>query len=196
MNIELLPRLVVNNVIIFALLILFGKILMPQWSYFHIFIFMNVMMILVYIVHRFSHEIPTFIGNVHRKYHHEHNDTPFWNHFYEFIYDFMIGGGFIGIISIIFGFTRTINPSLCFFFALSYTFVHLYDYTYQKKSKQHQSHHKELECNYGPDFYDHVFGSSCDNTIEDHNQNSLSVVFAFLIIFLYKYYLGRLGGKI
>ena len=77
------------------------------------------------------------------------------------------------------GFVPTI---LIFYFAIIFVSVHLINYSLLHLSHSHNIHHKYINCNFGPDFLDHIFGTNCDDQVENLDYFIPNVVFSFFLI--------------
>jgi len=70
---------------------------------------------------------------------------------------------------------------LIFYFAILYISVHLINYSLLHNSPSHELHHKYINCNFGPDFLDHMFRTNCDDQVENWNYMIPNVVFSFFL---------------
>lgn len=78
---------------------------------------------------------------------------------------------------------RILYPRTIAVFALAYTITHLIQYHADAGSHVHRLHHRnDGRCNYGPDFADHLFGTSCDGTVENTTLYSVNAVVAALLV--------------
>lgn len=159
----------------------------PTYSLLYITLTLSIFSILIYWLHRWTHQTRNWFTELHIKYHHQHLQNPL-TILIEIIFDFMGAGGFIALFSILFGLQSWISPYLAIYFGLIYMFIHLYTNTYLQDSKQHLLHHKHQKYNFSPDVLDHVFQTSFDNTVEDNNQNIPLAILATSITLAYKYY--------
>lgn len=74
----------------------------------------------------------------------------------------------------ILGLEKWILMDVILYFTISYTSVHIINYSLRRSHihVQHHVQHKETGrvCNLGPDWLDHVFGTSCDGRVEKSNE--------------------------
>ena len=139
----------------------------------------------VYFVHRLLHILPRtgIIGflNTHFKYHHEHIKTidRRLELFFEAIADL---GMNLSLIPIEWAIGFYFVPfSVTVLFAISYTTVHIVNYSLIGNDR-HKQHHLLLEKNFAPDPVDHLFGTNSDAGCEDMNPlcfNAMAVVIPF-----------------
>jgi hypothetical protein len=61
---------------------------------------------------------------------------------------------------------QLIHPLIIVFISLVYVSVHIINYSIFG-SETHSRHHKDPSVNFGPDFYDHLFGTNYDSTCEN-----------------------------
>jgi hypothetical protein len=114
-----------------------------------------------------------------------HNDDENINKNYLFIE--CINNIFIFIVIyfinyyLLFGFIPNI---LIFYLATIYVTYHLINYSLLNLSPSHILHHKYIHCNYSPDFFDHLFGTNCDDQVENFDSMIPNVVFAFFLTYI------------
>ena len=70
---------------------------------------------------------------------------------------------------------------LIFFTMIIYLTTHIINYSMLGQSKIHILHDKRVTCNYGPDGLDHLFGTNCDEQVENYDHIIPNVFFAFFI---------------
>ena len=83
------------------------------------------------------------------------------------------------------GLTHYFPPIVIFLGTITYTSFHFVNYT-MFESKTHAAHHAHLNCNYGPDWLDHVFGTSCDGTVENTNAVAINAVVVAVVLLVLK----------
>jgi sterol desaturase/sphingolipid hydroxylase (fatty acid hydroxylase superfamily) len=173
---------IVQKNIWFTIVTLLGAyLLQPQWTLWYTTLFMTFLTFTIYWLHRWAHYHNNWYTNLHVKYHHQQIQS--WKtKIIEFIFDISGSGAILALISILFGLENWISPTLCLYFALIYTGIHLYTNTYLKNSPQHDQHHRNNQCNFSPDICDHLFQTSFDHSVENNNQNIPVSITAFLII--------------
>ena len=141
-----------------------------------------------YFLHYVSHQINEssplwFMANHHVTYHH-HGHHDGYNMTIEFLQNFLFAGGFNALIGFYLPF---FNPIVCIFIGLFYAIYHMVHLTLLKQSPQHIAHHTEFHkghhCNYGPDILDHLFGTNCDNTVEEMNKYSLTAIVLATVLY-------------
>jgi hypothetical protein len=70
---------------------------------------------------------------------------------------------------------------LIFYIMIIYISIHIINYSLLHVSHSHNLHHKYINCNFGPDFLDHIFGTNCDNQVENVDYFIPNVVFSFFL---------------
>lgn len=118
--------------------------------------------------------------SLHLKFHHNKDDNI--NKKYLFV-EVICNTVFFIIIYFIndyllFGFIPNI---IIFYSAFIYITNHLINYSLLNLSPSHKLHHKYINCNYGPDFLDHLFGTNCDEQVEKFDYMIPNIVFSFFI---------------
>jgi hypothetical protein len=147
----------------------------------------------VYWVHRGLHVVPRdgLIGflNTHWRWHHQTVKTldRRVELFFEAIAD--LGMSFL-LLLIQWAIGIYIIPvSSIFIFAVSYTSIHLINYSIIG-SKSHRLHHTELEKNFGPDAIDHMHGTNYDDEYEDMDPIALNTIATTALLYPLKQYFG------
>jgi len=140
-----------------------------------------------YYSHMAFHETWFDNFNLH-KYHHDKILSKKWQYrFLEFFIDVFIFGG---VLLIPFGImiekitnVRIFNYRGIFFWALLYATYHI-NWHFLPSPNPHYHHHEYLNCNYGPDIIDILFGTKMDeDLIEDMNSAIINILIIFGIFF-------------
>jgi hypothetical protein len=142
--------------------------------------------------HRAQHQLPTdgiwkYI-NLHPAMHHYKKikvSRPI-ELVLEFIYEVFICLLFPIVIQLLSG-DWIIPLSIIIYFALFFALNHVVYYSILH-SDVHEKHHKNVEINFIPDYFDHLFGRNADSHYEDMNQQIPLLVMAALATHLLKLY--------
>jgi hypothetical protein len=181
---ETLLQIFKVQMICISLLFLFSILLTyKKTSPFLSIISISIIFILSYLIHIiFSLNIFKNISP-HLIFH--HNDDENINKKYLFIEFFINIFLFIIIYFInyylLFGFIPNI---LIFYSATIYVTNHLINYSLLNLSPSHILHHKYIHCNYGIGLLDHLFGTNCDDQVENFDYIIPNVVFAFFLTYI------------
>ena len=139
-----------------------------------------ILFLYVYIGHIFASLNIFKEYNPHLYFHHNKDDEI--NKKYLFIEFFSNIFLFIIIYFINYYLLYGFIPNILIFYSASiYVTNHLINYSLLNLSPSHILHHKYIHCNYGPDFFDHLFGTNCDEQVENFDYIIPHVVFAFFI---------------
>ena len=138
-----------------------------------------------YFYHMSCHLFPGIIY-IHKYIHHNHNISYFVGLFVQFFVDSLLFLSiylFNHIIPIPF-----LSKTVLLYIAILYISTHMLNYSTLHIKNNHVLHHtlyeKDLkECNYGPDLFDHLFGTTCDGTFENMSWIIPNAVFAFLVTY-------------
>jgi hypothetical protein len=126
----------------------------------------------------YSHMLFHQINSLHNYHHGPFCDTLKFR-VLEFFIDFAIFGGIILIpIGKCFEYfcSRMFNYYGIFFWALLYSTYHI-NWHFTTSLNPHQHHHKYLDCNYGPDIIDILFGTKMEiDVIENMNSAIINIV--------------------
>jgi hypothetical protein len=143
-----------------------------------------------YFTHVVLHIIP-YEYNVHLLFHHsktEETDNFFRYLMIEFFTNIMFFVVFYFLQSMIN--IHFVPNILIFYYAFFYISVHIINYSIFHLGNNHHLHHinydpDELQdtCNYGPDYFDHFFNTSCNDDYEDLNHTIPNLIIAFLVTY-------------
>lgn len=141
----------------------------------------------------YSHMLFHYFNTLH-KHHHDHLicETLFYRGL-EFLIDFVVFGGLILIpFGMLFEYlfhSRMFNYYGIFFWSLLYSTYHI-NWHFMESLNPHQHHHKYLNCNYGPDIIDILFGTKMDiDVIENMNSAIINIFCIFLFFLIFRKYL-------
>ena len=84
-----------------------------------------------------------------------------------------------------FGLSKWAPPVVVLLSVLTYTSYHFVNYTVLKQSTVHRDHHLRGHCNFGPDWLDHAFGTSCTGEVENTNVVSVNLVIITAVLWLF-----------
>ena len=141
-----------------------------------------------YISHRLAHEIP-FLGKISgHDYHHEETKN-FYKKLMEFLSDMFAAGGLLLIINFILHLKKIyiFNNYVILLFMIGFPIVHFINYHYYISKSYHYYHHKNINTNFSPDIFDHLFGTNLDLYFED-NSHMLPI---FSVVGIFVYYLSK-----
>lgn len=177
----------------YLLLIIFAyvfsiNLVYPRFSILSIGIQTIAINIWLYLIHILSHKLPNSVLNFHLYSHHNKClHLPRWLELTgEFFINISSSINLAGIKYMI-GMPY-LSYTIIFFYGLWYSSVHIINYSLLK-SPDHEVHHKERKYNFGPGFYDMLFGTLKSNNSETsrYEINNLIVIF-LLFNMLSKYY--------
>lgn len=82
-----------------------------------------------------------------------------------------------------------LSKTVLLYVTILYISTHMINYSTLDIKNNHSLHHKLFEnevkeCNYGPDLFDNLFGSSCDGTFENMVWIIPNALFSFLVTYL------------
>jgi sterol desaturase/sphingolipid hydroxylase (fatty acid hydroxylase superfamily) len=188
-----LPRYIRFQFIPYFILFLFACIIDKQ---FPLITLLSIIIIYLYIyfIHRLIHNIPVII-NPHLSIHHNHdkNNNSISQLTIPFIIETILNIFFflsLYIIKNIFN-IYFIKDSILFYTGIVYVSTHMINYSMFHAGKNHNKHHNYTNCNFGPDVYDIIFNTTCDNKYENTNHILINIIIAFyitLIVFKLKLY--------
>lgn len=140
-----------------------------------------------YFIHRILHVIPESL-NIHNIFHHYH-DTAF-NLVIELLFNIFMFVLFY-YIQIAVG-VYPVSNIILLYYTIVYVSGHIINYSIFSV-RNHQMHHKTAEadpttpptpiCNYGPDVYDHFFGTNYDECWENYMHIVPNITMAFFICY-------------
>jgi len=160
------------------LVLLFFSILVssPERSFFAAVFGIGIIYGWVYFVHRGLHLLPTSILNPHVYFHHQHDKTiARWLELcMEAVNDLFMSLSLLLVQNLV-GF-HLVPTSVIVFYGILYMSVHIVNYSIVG-SETHRNHHRHMFTNYGPDTFDHIFGTSTDGTWEDLSPITMNAVF-------------------
>lgn len=136
-----------------------------------------------YFIHILFHKYSSTFGIIHQNHHNNTNNATIYDKITEFILNFILFGGVIWLFPITYIQNLTdfylFNPYVILVWSIVYTSYHSFNYHIFKTNEIHREHHENLECNYGPEWFDIIFGTKCDGSdIEDMN----SAIFNIIIV--------------
>lgn len=147
---------------------------------------LSLMYLHYYFFHRLLHIFPDFPLNLHTQVHHiklyEINRS--WELLIDFLFEMFCFCGIPLILQYLFN-CWLCSPSIIFMITLSMTFGHIINYSIFGSNKIHQTHHRNTNFHYGPDFMDHLFGTSLHNH-EDGNMHITPIIMATCIVLISK----------
>ena len=160
----------------------------PKFSVLSVAIQLFSIYLWIYIVHIILHMLPESKIIYHIYSHHNKNLKLPWC--LEIIAEFFNNfSAFISLVAIKYMFGMSyLSYTLVIFYGLWYSSVHLIQYSLLKSS-EHEVHHKERKYNFGPGFYDMLFGTLKSNNSEvPLYQINNGIVIFLLFNMLSKYY--------
>lgn len=177
-----------NQFIPYTIYYIFAMVLCRNESPFLIYINLCIITLFVYFIHRVFHYVPYKI-NLHLKYHHTHNKDEIKNGNYKLIrmrnsiIETTVNIGFFVALYLIKKYFKLhfIKNILIFYVGFIYVTVHNINYSIYHLSKVHVNHHRYKDCNFGPDVYDHLFGTTKDKEFEDMSHMLLNNVIGFIL---------------
>lgn len=177
-----------NQFIPYTIYYIFALILCRSETPFVVYVNLCIITLWVYFIHRTFHHIP-FKINLHLKYHHTHNKDEIKNGNYKMIrlrnsiIETLVNVGFfVSLYFIKKYFNLTIiKDILILYVGFIYVTVHNINYSIYHLSRIHVNHHRYKNCNFGPDVYDHLFGTSKDKEFEDMNHILLNTIVGFIL---------------
>ena len=131
-----------------------------------------------YFFHRLLHIFPDFPLNLHTQVHHIklYEIDRSWELFIDFLFEMFCFCGLPLIIQHYIGY-RIFSPSVVIMITLTMTFGHIINYSIFGSNEIHQTHHRNTNFHYGPDFMDHLFGTAI-NDHEDGNMHIMPIIMA------------------
>jgi sterol desaturase/sphingolipid hydroxylase (fatty acid hydroxylase superfamily) len=184
---------VLNKYMLAALIIWIGSLVLcsPETPWYQTTFGIGFMHIWVYWVHRSLHYVTsdTLLGflNTHLRFHHQF-DKPICRElelFFEVIVDLLMNFSLL-FLQMLTGYYIVPVPIIVLF-ALSYTSVHLINYSIVG-NEVHRRHHLTFDKNFGPDVSDHLFGTNFNNEVEDISFLSINALWITLILYPLKEY--------
>jgi hypothetical protein len=165
-----------------------------KYSTLHIITSSLYLWMLVYFVHRSIHYLPIdtciYYINLHLRLHHE--KKGYISRFIELSIEtiqqviwFIVYAIFQYILDI-----QIVSNTALLFMAILYTSTHTINYSLLgsnvTKSYKHESHHKNPNVNYSPDFMDHIFGTNSDSTLENMSHTIPNILCSFVLVYFLK----------
>uniref|UniRef100_A0A6C0KT06 Uncharacterized protein n=1 Tax=viral metagenome TaxID=1070528 RepID=A0A6C0KT06_9ZZZZ len=80
-----------------------------------------------------------------------------------------------------------IHPWVVIAAGITYTLIHIFDYSIFHPCQYHQEHHQHTFCNYGPEIFDHLLHTRCDpsspyrNTIKESAYTFLACIITYVL---------------
>jgi hypothetical protein len=123
------------------------------------------------------------------KYHHTHNKDDIKDKNYKLIrlrnliIEILVNIGFFVVLYIVKTYLKLdfIKTILIFYSGFIYVTMHNINYSIFHLSKIHVNHHKYKNCNFGPDAFDHLFRTNCDNKYENIHHMLPNTIIAFIL---------------
>ena len=180
-----------NHFLSYTLITTFAILLNRPKSPFITFFSVFFISLYSYFVHRIIHIIPNKY-NLHLLFHHN-----FINRTINLIIETVINIGFFVSFYFIKNFLHLnfIDNIIIFYIGVVYITMHIINYSLFNISESHIKHHKSEEtlnkktCNYGPDVFDQIFNTNCDNKFENFEHIISNIIFAyFLTCIVFKKY--------
>jgi hypothetical protein len=155
----------------------------PHVTFPQIFFQGTLMELYTYFGHRLIHSFSNKNIIYHTAFHHS-NPKVIKSRCLELIVE-TVGEliSFIGVpmlFQYVFSF-QLIHPLIIVFTTLVYVSVHIVNYSIFG-SETHSRHHKNPEVNFGPDFYDHLFGTNYDSTHENMLPMYINIVVICILL--------------
>jgi len=153
----------------------------PYLSFPQIILQGTMMQAFQYFSHRFVHILPKNSFIFHTFLHH---GKYFQSRLLELFIETV--GEMISYIAIpiglqyLFG-VELIHPLIIIFTSLVYISVHIINYSIFG-SDTHSRHHKDPSVNFGPDFYDHIFGTNYDSTYENMHPMYINIIIITILL--------------
>jgi hypothetical protein len=153
-----------------------------------------IIMFYSYVAHIIAHSFSNYEWinkyNPHVQSHHRKNwNLPRWlDLLIESLYDLSTFGTVL-VTQWYFDF-ELIHPWVVIAAGITYTLIHVLDYSILNPCQYHQEHHQHTFCNYGPEIFDHLLNTRCDNSSPYRNniKESAYTVVACLITYGLKQY--------
>lgn len=148
---------------------------------------MFVLQLYIYGAHRLSHLELQVVKwfDLHQRCHHALCDRSLWVDLAtEVLGPLLLTILYVIVPVVYFGLSRWLPPVVALLSILSYTSYHFVNYTVLKSSSIHRDHHFSRNCNFGPDWLDHAFGTSCTGEVENTNVVGINILVIALVLWL------------
>jgi hypothetical protein len=203
-----LPNYCYTQLLVIAMTFVFGCYLTLE-THHPVFAILSIMFLTCYsyFVHYLCHQLPDMI-NLHIKYHHL-PQSSWWIQYSHLIIETLVNIGFFAVVYGIQHMIKleVIPTVLIVFYGMIYVSVHIINYSLCHASPKHMIHHRtsgtqkvpfppsvedstitppsstsHLQTkNYGPDCFDHFFGTNDDETFEDFNHMIPNILVSFFL---------------
>jgi len=177
------------QVIPFYILYIFGCLINIEKSPIETAVSVYIISIYSYFIHVVLHKIPMKL-NLHNWFHHYYDNNTV-NLFIELLLNLWMFG-FFYIVQRLLN-INVVSNKILIYYTMVYVSGHIINYSVFKV-RNHEIHHKTADtpnskiCNYGPDVYDHFFGTNYDDCWENYTHLVPNIVVSFLICY-YLFYL-------
>lgn len=179
----------IPNAIIMALLLSIFAI--PKYGILYAIVQGAAIMFYSYVAHIIAHYFTKYEWinkfNPHVQIHHKKKwNVPRWlDLLIESFYDLstfavvLIGQRITGI--------ELIHPWVVIAAGITYTLIHIFDYSIFYPCQYHQEHHQHTFCNYGPEIFDHLLHTRCDtsspyrNTIKESGYTLIACIITYVL---------------
>jgi len=171
----------------YILLTIFGILLNRPYSPILTIGYIFLINLYVYFIHRLFHNIPEKY-NFHLLFHHNINDNKksLLNRVINLIIETILNIGFFISFYFIkeFFHLKFISNILIFYTCILYVSIHIINYSLLNVSETHIKHHNSeggKTCNYGPDIFDHIFATNCDDKYENMEHIIINIIVSYFI---------------
>lgn len=139
-----------------------------------------------YFFHRLLHIFPDFPLNLHTQVHHNklYEISRSWELLIDFLFEMFCFCGIPLLLQYLFNYWIC-SPSVIFMITLTMTFGHIINYSIFGSNEIHQTHHRNTNFHYGPDFMDHLFETALHD-YEDGNMHIMPIIMATCIVLISK----------
>lgn len=121
-----------------------------------------------YLFHFLAHN-NDFMNKICGHYYHHQEKTTWINHLVEFVSDVLAAGGYLLVINYFLEKQgiKLLDNTTIIYFMIAFPMVHLINYHFLIPKSYHYYHHKNINVNYSPDLYDHIFNTNAGPYFEN-----------------------------
>lgn len=204
-----LPNYCYNQLLVIAMTFVIGSYLTLD-TFHPVYAILSIMFLTCYSywIHYLCHQLPDML-NIHLTYHHL-PQSEWWIQYLHLIIETVVNIGFFALVYAIQWLCKVevIPTVLIVFYGIIYVSIHIINYSLCHVSPKHVIHHRTSTQsatveedsatpsttpgtspssshvqtkNYGPDCFDHLFGTNDDESFEDFNHMIPNILVAFFL---------------